>query len=102
MPPPVRRAGLSAGFPCRLSLSLSVGCLLVFLSAVKPLDSAACLSLSLSFLLSCVCVLALRVSRPTLILICSDQVQFGPPVDLCVRELSPPLSIVTRRLWRAW
>ena len=58
------------------------------------------LSLCLSFFLS-VCVDP-RVSRHTLILTCSDHVQLGPPVDLCVRELSPPLSNVIRRLWCAW
>ena len=49
----------------------------------------------------CVCLVP-RVSRLILILTCSDHVQFGPPVDLCVRELSPPFSNVNRRLWRAW
>ena len=43
-----------------------------------------------------------RVSRLTLTLLCSDHVQLSPPVDLCVRELSPPLSIVNRVLWYAW
>ena len=29
-----------------------------------------------------------------MILTCSDHVQLGPPVDLCVGEWSPPLSMV--------
>ena len=59
-------------------------CLLFFLSAVEFL-SRPLASPSLSLL----CVLALRVSRPIVILICSDLVQLSPPVDFCVRELSP-------------
>ena len=39
------------------------------------------------------------VSRQILILTCSDHVQLSPPVDPCVRELSPPLSGVNRGLW---
>ena len=50
---------------------------------------------------SLLCVLAPLVSRPTVILTCSDHVQLSPPVDLCVRELSPPLSILSRGLWHA-
>ena len=74
-------------------------CLLFPLSAVKLLGRPR-VSLSLSFF--CLCVLAPRVSRLTLTLTCSDNVQLGLPVDLCVRELCPPLSIVDRRLWRVW
>ena len=63
-------------------------CLLFSLSAVKRLGGR--LPLSLCFL----CVLAPCVSRPTVTLTCSDHVQLSPPVDLCVRELSPPLGIL--------
>ena len=107
-----RRVGecLCFGFVFRFSslFSFSVSFLsflvfggaLVFSSSSRPLSfwPAACLSLSVSVF--CVC-LAPRVSRPIVTLTCSDHVQLSPPVDLCVRELSPPLSILTRGLWHA-
>ena len=71
------------------------------LSAVRPVTRPhVSLSLSLSLFLSRLS--CPRVCRHALILICSDHVQLGPPVDLCVRELSLPLSNVIRRLWAAW
>ena len=60
------------------------------------------LSLSVCLSLSLLVFSASRVSRQILILTGSDHVQFGPPVDLCVREWSPPLSGVSRGLWCAW
>ena len=72
--------------------------LLSLLPAVKPL-ARPLVSLSLSLFL--LVFSASRVSRQILTLTGPDHVQFSPPVDLCVRELSPPLSILSWGLWHA-
>ena len=69
-------------------------CLLILFSAVEHLARPLVFP-SLSF----VCVLAPRVSRPIVTLACSDHVRLSPPVNLCVPELGPPLSILSRGLW---
>ena len=100
---------LSVWFACPVSVAGAArrvgGCLCFVFGSLdsspsRPLSiwPAACLSLSLCL---CVCVLAPRVSRPIVTLTCSDHVQLSPPVDLCVRELSPPLSMLSRGLWHA-
>ena len=76
------------------------------LSSSRPLSlrfgrASLPLSPSLSSL-CCVCLPPPRVGRRTLTWTCSDHVQLGPPVDLCVRELSLPLSSVNRGLRCAW
>ena len=87
--------------PCLFPVvHLVFGGALVFSSSSRPLSFwAGRLPLFLSVV--CVC-LAPRVSRQSVTLTCSDHVQFIPPVDLCVLELSPPLSILSRGLWQAW
>ena len=99
---------LSVWFACPVSVARLAwrfgDCFVSFsvLSSLLPLGRSA-LGRSLvspSPSLSCVC-LAPRVSRPIVTLACSDHVQLSPPVDLCVRELSPPLSILIRGLWHA-
>ena len=78
---------------CSLSLPVLVFVCLLFSFLSRPLSlllgrMSLCLSLSLSlFRCSPCCRLAWTLT-------CSDHVQLGPPVDLCVREWSPPLSMV--------
>ena len=77
--------------PLAVNLCVRLGsCLLFLLSVVNFLvRPRLSFSLSLSFL----CVLAPRVSRLTLIPTYSDHVQFGPPLDLCVRERALRLAM---------
>ena len=99
-PHPCAGWACSAGCPCRLSLFLSLFlfCLLVSLSAVKFLVRSF-VSLSPSLLLSFLCVcFGAPCKSPTFDFTFPDRVQLSPPVDLCVRELSPPLSNVIRGL----
>ena len=71
-----------------------------FLPAVKPSVRPR---VSPSLFLSRLGVVSVcpRASRRALTWTCSDHVQLGPAVDLRVRELSPPLSIVNRGWWHA-
>ena len=83
-----------------LPLTSVFGVAPVLSSSSRPLSSWAG-RLPLPLCLLCVC-LAPPVSRPLVILFCSDHVQLSLPVNLCVRELRPPLSILNRGLWHAW